>query len=126
MELLVLKFIKFGIVGASGIAVDFAITYVLKEKVRVHKYTANSIGFISAASYNYTLNRMWTFASTNTNIMNEYFSFILVSVIGLAINSFVLWFFVNRNMNFYTSKLIAIAITMNWNFCANLFFTFNK
>jgi len=124
MEILILKFLKFGIVGASGLAVDFAITYVLKEKAGIHKYIANSAGFISAASSNYILNRIWTFDSTNPHIANEYMAFILVSVVGLAINSFVLWRLVNRNMNFYWAKLAAIAITTIWNFAANLLFTF--
>ena len=124
MHLLILKFIKFGVVGASGIFVDFIITYLFKEKLRIHKYIANAAGFISAASYNYILNRVWTFASKNPDITNEYFTFISVSVVGLAINSLVLWYMVNRNINFYMSKLNAIAVTMFWNFGANLLFTF--
>lgn len=124
MDLLITKFIKFGVVGASGIAVDFFITYLLKERVKINKYLANSAGFIVAASSNYILNRIWTFASNNPNILNEYFAFIFVSVLGLTINSLVLWYFVNKNMNFYVSKLIAITFTMIWNFSSNMYFTF--
>lgn len=126
MNLIIFKFIKFGIVGTSGIVVDFLVTYLLKENLKLYKYLANSIGFILAASCNYILNRIWTFTSNNPEIINEYMAFILVSVVGLAINSLVLWRLVNRNSNFYTSKLIATAVTMSWNFGANLLFTFTK
>jgi putative flippase GtrA len=46
-EILLWKFLKFCIVGSSGMVVDFGTTWFLKEKVRVNKYLANSAGFIS-------------------------------------------------------------------------------
>ena len=58
---MLIQFIKFCVVGASGMAVDFGITFLGKEKLRLNKYVANSLGFISAASTNYVLNRLWTF-----------------------------------------------------------------
>ena len=62
------KFIKFGIVGFSGVFIDFGITYVCKEWLKIQKYMANSIGFTVAASSNYFLNRIWTFKSQNPDI----------------------------------------------------------
>jgi len=70
LKALFLKILKFGVVGISGIAVDFGITYLLKEKLGIQKYVSNSIGFISAASSNYYLNRIWTFKSQNPEIPN--------------------------------------------------------
>ena len=35
---LILKFLKFGIVGASGVIVDFACTYLWKEIFKIQKY----------------------------------------------------------------------------------------
>ena len=55
---MLIQFIKFCVVGASGMAVDFGITFLGKEKLRLNKYVANSLGFISAASTNYVLNRL--------------------------------------------------------------------
>ena len=62
------KFIKFGIVGASGMVIDFGTTYVFKEYVKVQKYIANAIGFTIAATTNYFFNRIWTFHSNNPEI----------------------------------------------------------
>lgn len=120
------KFIKFGVVGISGLFVDFGITYLTKEKLKIQKYVANAIGFSTAATTNYFLNRVWTFHSTNPEVMVEYGEFFLISMIGLAINSLVLWLLVSRfKMNFYLAKLFAIAIVTVWNFFANAFITFN-
>ena len=122
---LITKFLKFGVVGASGVIVDFSITWLLKEKIKVQKYVANAIGFTFAASSNYFLNRWWTFESHNPDVAAEYSRFIFFSLIGLGINTFVIWFLVSkRNRNFYFSKLIAIGIVTVWNFFANLAFTF--
>jgi len=119
------KFIKFGIVGATGLVVDFGFTYLFKEFFKVQKYVANAIGFTLAATSNYFLNRIWTFRSTNPEIAVEYFEFLFISIIGLAINTLVLWLLVSRfKLNFYLSKLFAIAVVTIWNFFMNMMFTF--
>jgi len=52
-EALLLKFLKFGSVGLSGMAVDFGITILFKEKLNINKYAANTLGFFSAATSNF-------------------------------------------------------------------------
>ena len=121
-----IKFLKFGIVGFSGLFVDFGFTYLFKEIFKVQKYLANAIGFLIAASSNYLLNRIWTFKSTNPEIAVEYGEFILISLIGLGINTFILWFVINRfKINFYIAKAFAIAVVTIWNFLANALITFS-
>lgn len=124
-KLFIFKFLKFGVVGFSGVFVDFGITYLCKEKIKINKYISNALGFICAATSNYCLNRIWTFQSTNENVATEYGSFMLVSAIGLGINSLVLWILTDKlKWNFYVSKIFAIGCATLWNFFANLLFTF--
>ena len=118
-------FIRFGIVGFCGMIVDFGLTYLFKEILRVNKFVANSIGFTCAASVNYLLNRTWTFHSNNPEIRIEYTKFFVVSLIGLGVNNAILWFFnQKKGYHFYFSKLLAISITLAWNFTANYLYTF--
>ena len=125
-ELLVLKFIKFCAVGFSGMVIDFGTTWLLKEKVRINRYIANSTGFILAATSNYIWNRFWTFQSENVHIATEYFSFIIISLTGLVINNLLLYFFSDKmKFNFYLSKLIAIVVVTLWNFIMNYLITFS-
>ena len=123
----ILKFLKFGVVGILGMAVDFFITLLCKEKLQFNKYISNSIGFIIAASSNYFFNRVWTFQSTNNQIVKEYSSFLLISIFGLGLNNLIIYV-VHEKMkfNFYLAKVIATGIVVLWNFFANYFFTFNK
>ncbi|MEA3447935.1 MAG: GtrA family protein [Bacteroidota bacterium] len=127
MDDFIYKFIKFCAVGGSGVLIDYGFTYLCKEKLKINKYVSNSIGFIIAASSNYILNRIWTFGSENENITTEYFSFIVVSIVGLLINNAVLWLIHGKlKYNFYLSKLAAIGVATIWNFLANYTFTFNN
>ena len=122
---MIFKFIKFIIVGFSGLIIDFGITFLCKEKVLLNKYLSNSIGFTIAASSNYVFNRIWTFNSNNPNITIEFSSFFFVSIIGLLINNSILWLIHNKmGINFYLAKFGAILVTTLWNFFANYFFTF--
>ncbi len=119
------KFIKFGIVGFSGVFIDFGTTYLFKEKVRLQKYLSNAIGFTVAASSNYFFNRIWTFQSDNPQVLVEYSQFMIISIIALGINTLILWLIVSRlKWNFYFSKLIAIGVVTIWNFVANAYITF--
>lgn len=125
-KIFILKFIKFCVVGASGMVVDFGVTWILKEKLKVNKYIANSIGFILAATSNYVWNRLWTFQSENSGIAVEYLSFIGISIIGLLINNIVVYILNDKlKITFYLSKLFAICVVTLWNFLMNFFFTFN-
>lgn len=120
------KFLKFGVVGFSGVFVDFGFTYVCKEWIKIPKYVANAIGFSIAATSNYLFNRIWTFHSHNPEMLMEFSQFFGISLIGLGINTLILWILVSKyKKHFYLSKLFAIGVVTIWNFLANYFITFN-
>lgn len=119
------KFIKFGIVGFSGVFIDFGVTYVCKEWLKIQKYVANSIGFTVAASSNYIFNRIWTFESQDPDVATEYTEFLIISLVGLGIANLIVWLVHSRfKQNFYLSKLFAIGVVTIWNFFANYYITF--
>ena len=121
------KFLKFGVVGLSGTAIDFFFTWLCKEKLRWNKFISNSIGFTLAATSNYLLNRIWTFESENPEVGREYLSFFLVSLVGLLLNNIFLYLFHEKaKLNFYLAKAFAIALVTVWNFLANYLFTFRQ
>ncbi|MFA8449246.1 MAG: GtrA family protein [Bacteroidales bacterium] len=125
-EKFILKFLKFGVVGFTGLLVDFGVTFFCKEILKLQKYLANAIGFTIAATTNYFLNRIWTFQSHNPEIIEEYGLFIGISLIGLLINTFILWLIITKwKVNFYISKAFAIGVVTIWNFLANYFITFS-
>lgn len=119
------KFLKFGIVGVSGTAIDFGFTWLLKEKLKLNKYLANGIAYMCGATSNFILNRWWTFQSQSPDVMEQYFKFLGVSLIGLGLNTLIIYLLVNKwNLNFYVSKIGATLVVLVWNFLGNLLFTF--
>lgn len=122
---IILRFVRFGIVGASGMVIDFGVTWLCKEKLKWNKYISNSLGFILAASSNYTWNRLWTFQSESVEIAREYSTFVLIALVGLGLNNLIIWLLHEKlHLNFYLSKLIAIGCVTIWNFSMNYVFTF--
>jgi putative flippase GtrA len=121
---MIFKFFKFIIVGFLGMVVDFSITILLKEKLKVHRYISSSAGFTLAASSNYLFNRLWTFKSNNPKVLIEYGTFILISLIGLIINNLFLYLF-EKKIRFYFAKFLAIMVTSVWNFIANYYLNFS-
>ena len=131
---LILKFVKFGVVGASGFVIHGGLLYLLRDVVGINQFVANIIGFVAAASSNYFLNRWWTFRSHEKQMGVEYLKFFLVSVVGLGINSGTLWLLsrllpawaAEGDWRFYILWIVAVGVTMLWNFFGNMLFTFKQ
>jgi putative flippase GtrA len=119
------KMFRFAVVGFSAFVIDFGTTYLLKEKAKANKYLANTIAFILSASYNFTLNRFWTWGSQDVNVVMQAVKFGCVMTTGLGIASLLIYIFTDRmKLNFYISKLMAVSVVMVWNFTMNNFVTF--
>lgn len=121
---MIISFLKYCIVGLSGVVVDFSTTYLFKEKAEINKYIASMLGFSIACTSNYVLNRIWTFSNDNPNIFEQYVSFLIISVIGLLLNTLFLYLFQRIRINYYISKGFATIIVTIWNYMANSMITF--
>ncbi len=127
VQSLILKIVEFGIVGLSGMFLDFSITWILKEKVKWNKYVSNAAGFSTAVVSNFFLNYIWTFNREAVSVAGAFWLFFLISLAGLLLNSgFIYVLHEKKKVNFYLSKLLAIALVFCWNFSANYFFNFHS
>ncbi|WP_316744881.1 GtrA family protein [Pedobacter antarcticus] len=119
--------IRFGITGVSGLFIDFALTWFFKDELGINKFAANGIGFSAAVISNFLINRNWTFKGTRAKAAPQFTAFLMVSVIGLLLNSGIIYLLDNiLHVNFYLSKAIAIFLVFFWNFSANYFFVFKS
>lgn len=123
-----LSLVKFGFTGMSGLVIDFSVTWLLKDELHLNKFLANAAGFTAAVISNYVINRLWTFSEREkTKVSKQFASFLMVSLIGLVLNSSFLYLFHEHlYLNFYLSKAIAILLVFFWNFSANYFFVFKS
>lgn len=105
--------------------VDFLLTWIFKDELHFNKFVANGIGFTAAVVSNYFIHRSWTFKGSKGKKGMQFTAFVIVSVIGLALNSAIIFLLNSKvDLNFYLSKAVAIFIVFFWNFSANYFFVF--
>lgn len=83
---LVLQFLRFGTVGGLGFFVDTAVVYGTRGLLGL--YGAGAVAYPAAASFNWLLNRLWTFRETSGNhaVHVQWARFLAVNLIGFALN----------------------------------------
>ncbi len=118
------QFVKFGIVGASGLIVNFIIAHVLQRTTDLSGFSDFAIGFMTGGVSNYALNRIWTFRSQR-NPLIEGLQFLVVSGIALLIGKGVfmvadLYRFHHFTMTWFAATVCGIFV----NFFLNKYWTF--
>ncbi len=138
------RFIKFGLVGAFGAIIDFAIFNLLIQLLNIKPLYASIVSFIYAVLSNFFLNRYWTYPDSRLKpFQHQFFQFFIVSIVGLGIrtvlfkpfenfftslteNLFPKTFFLTPTTIGYNLTLaLLILIVMFWNFFVNRFWTYN-
>ena len=89
-----IQFIKFALVGVANTLVDLGILNVLIAIFNINKggsgyFIAKAVSFSFAVVNSYILNRYWVFRGASSGTTSEKSSFILISVMGLLINTLV-------------------------------------
>ncbi len=138
-----LQFIKFAIVGVANTGVDWVVFYILVNTFLGEERTvAKAIAFLVAVLNSYLFNTIWTFKkeydsatgkSGDSSAKSAIFGkFIIVSLIGWAINVFVfsqasarldLLLFEKQDL---LPLIFASGAAIVWNFFANKLWTYKK
>ncbi len=116
--------LRYGTVGASGAVIDLLSLYFLTELAHFYYLFSATIAFIISASFNFYLNRVWTFKSF-ANPKRQLVIFLFVSLSGLFLNNSILYFLVEWLHVYYMyAKIVAIGLVTIWNFLWNKYLTF--
>jgi dolichol-phosphate mannosyltransferase len=123
------RFIRFGVVGFSGVFVDMAVLYLLSDPSTLALPLTRSkiISGEIAIFNNFLWNDAWTFADISMQQkgwkqrIKRFFKFNVICWAGLVLNVVVLNIVFNLLIpNRYIANLIAIAVATIWNFWVNL------
>jgi putative flippase GtrA len=118
------QFVKFGIVGTSGLIVNFIIAHALQRTTALSGFLDFAIGFMAGGISNYVLNRIWTFRSTRHPLL-EGLQFLTVSALALGLGKIVFWTADHYGFHhFSTTWLIATLCGIFINFFLNKYWTF--
>ncbi len=140
------RFLRFGVVGFSGLFVDLVVFYLLRELVGLPLYLSTALSIEMAIINNFFWNDAWTFADLAQQQkgwkarFKRFYKFNLVCLLGaflqIGIMAMILLIpAVNHlpvllsqsisadwtdNANEYLAKIVAIILVTLWNFWINL------
>lgn len=122
------RFIRFGLVGLSGVFVDMPIFWALANVARVYDLIAILPAYAAATIWNFTLNDRWTFRDRRENtVWARAGKFGLVSLLPLAYRLATYWPLTRvSGQTKLLAYAIAIVVGMLWNFGVNFLWTWRK
>lgn len=119
------KPLRFAAIGLLNTAIDFGLLFIFKA-LGIPVLVANILSTSIAFSLSFTLNKKYTFKTTDTNVKREIALFIAVTLFGLwVLQGAVIWlvspaiasvFHVNDQTTLLIAKLAATVVSMLWNY----------
>ncbi|HET7045310.1 MAG TPA: GtrA family protein [Gaiellaceae bacterium] len=121
-----LQLAKFAAVGASGYVVNLTVYALLLEAAGLHYAPAATCSFLVAASWNYTLNRHWTFRAERGHFGIQGMRFFVVSAVVYGANLGLLAALIAGGSDKLVAQAIAIVLVMPLNFVGNKLWSFRR
>ncbi len=159
------EFIKFGIVGGSGVLVNLAVVYLVTKALElgwdIHEnevflnlfgtrwnirwyHVIMTIAFVTANTWNYQLNRSWTFRNVEKRSwLRGFFPFLATGIVAFIVSQIVATLLMNPTTpialpddvfddssglrtKFYWAAGISTLVAMPVNFIINKLWTFSR
>lgn len=128
------QLVKFGIVGASSTAINFAVLNFMLIVLHQGKYPAVTVAFLVSVVNGYVWNKRWTFREAQAKAVHTQFGqFLLVNTIGFGLDLLIIRllsvpletdFRISMVLATNLAQLVATAVVVVWNFTANRLWTF--
>lgn len=121
MKKLIEQIIKFGVVGIIATVIDFGVLYILSQPLGLDPVLSAGISFCVSLVFNYVASMRYVFTHReDMSRSREFVIFLVLSLIGLAINEAIMAAGVavlgNSALAVMGTKVLATAIVMVWNF----------
>lgn len=112
------RFIRFGLVGGSGVAINMLALYLLHDEFGLPLSRSSLIAISLAILNNFLWNNFWTFRATGIE-SRRVVQFVAVSLVGMVINLVVLNLLFAADIHYAPANLAGIMVATAWNFYAN-------
>ncbi|MCC5646893.1 glycosyltransferase [Nostoc sp. CHAB 5824] len=121
------RFLRFGLVGFSGLFVDLTVFYLLRTVIHLGLTRSTILSAGVAIINNFLWNDLWTFGDISQGQRDlhqrfkRFLKFSTICLAGVILQALIINFLYNvLGINEYLAKLIAIAVATIWNFWINL------
>lgn len=121
------QFIRSLFVSWISFALDFFICFLLVNKAGMHYVVATTISFTVGTILNYILNTLWIFRNGPVKSRKlEFAAFIILSAIGLGINSLCMYLFTGLiHIHYLISRVLSGTIGFVFNFWSRKYLLFS-
>lgn len=111
-----IEFIRFCIVGTTTFVIDYGLLIYLTEILKIDYFISSGISFSVAVIINYILCILFVFTQYK-NGYKQFSLFVLSSIVGLFLNQFCMWFFVELcYWHYLLAKVLATVVVTLWNY----------
>ncbi len=111
------QLVRFGAIGASTVALDFGLLYVLVNRAHANYFVSAFLAFTIASTLNYWLSVQYVFLSGRFGKGREFAIFMATTGVGLGLNQFTMWVLVGiAGINYLLAKCASMVIVTCWNF----------
>lgn len=111
-------FFKFLISSFGSTIIDFSLTILLTENLKVFYTTSSIIGFVSGGITNFIINKNWVFRTKDSKKAKQALLYVIIWFVSLFINTLVLYLLTDFGaINYKYSKIFAslfVCITMSF------------
>ena len=119
-----IRIIKFGIVGCLNTGLNWCLFYLLNS-IGVYYIISTIIAYSISVVHSYIWNSKWVFESKSKNKRKSSFKFIVLNLIGLLINSILMYVSVDIfKFEKMRGLIITTIIVMIINYVVNKLWTF--
>ncbi len=122
------RFIRFAIVGTSGVLVNYAVLISLVELVGLNRLIAVALANEIAILSNFFFNNRWTFSDSGreTPFLLRAMRYNLFGLGGLLVSVTVLGVLTyGLGLHYLIANAFAISMAMTWNYLSNARWTFS-
>lgn len=125
---MLLKMVRYGVVGMIGTGTHFLLLILLVEWGGVHPFVGSCLGFIAALIASYFLNRTWTFVTVaeGRGRRGIFLKYTVVSLIGLMLNMGMMYVFLTWLVwPYLCAQAMVVFVVPLSNFLLNYYWTFD-
>ncbi|MDO4925287.1 MAG: GtrA family protein [Turicibacter sp.] len=120
------RFIKFGLVGVLNTAINWII-FILLNSLGAYYIISNIISYSLSTLNSYIWNSKWVFKYNGDNIKETTFKFIILNIIGLILNTCILYVLVDiLGLSKIIGLIITTGIVMILNYFINKLWVFSR
>jgi putative flippase GtrA len=109
-------FVRYLLVGGTTFILDFGILYILHGMFKLNLAASTSVAYWISISYNFALNRYWTFDAREKESLKRHLTTYFALLIFNYLFTVTFVSIVGDHISYVIAKALAVVISMSWTY----------